>query len=86
MSKDNEDKWVVLELYENGIKAEIAKGFLEENGIFVQIRDSTVPYGGSAYFGQESPKELLVLKENLEEAKKLLEEIKNKNEKSEKEE
>ncbi len=86
MSKDDKNKWVVLELYENGIKAEIVKGFLEENGIFVQMRDSTVPYGGSAYFGQESPKELLVLKENLEEAKKLLEEIKNKNEKSEKEE
>jgi hypothetical protein len=79
-----DEKWVVLELYENGVKAEIAKGFLEENGFLVQMRDSTVPYGGSAYFGQESPKELLVRKEDLEEAKKLLEEIKK--EKKEKEE
>ncbi|WP_456399992.1 putative signal transducing protein [Mesoaciditoga sp.] len=79
MDKDDENL-VVLEFYESGIKAEIAKGFLEENGIFVQMRDSTVPYGGSAYFGQESPKELLVLKEDLQKAKKLLEEIEKKEE------
>ena len=83
MGKEDEN-WVVLELYENGVKAEIAKGFLEKNGFLVQIRDSTVPYGGSAYFGQGSPKELLVRKEDLEEAKKLLKEIEE--EKKEKEE
>ncbi len=75
-----EKEWVVLELYENGVKAEIVRGFLEENGIFSRLRDSTVPYGGSAYFGQESPKELLVYKEDLERARKLLEEIKKKEE------
>ena len=85
MEKDENKKWVVLNMYENGIKAEIVKGFLEENGILVQLRDSTVPYGGSAYFGQESPKELLVLKEELEEAKKLLEEIKKEKDKKEEE-
>ncbi len=74
------EKWVVLELYENGVKAEIVRGFLKENGILAQLRDSTVPYGGSAYFGQESPKELLVLEEDLERARKLLEEIKKKEE------
>ncbi len=72
---EGDENLVVLEFYESGIKAEIVKGFLEENGIFVQMRDSTVPYGGSAYFGQESPKELLVLKEDLQKAQELLKEI-----------
>ncbi len=72
-----EEKWVVLDVFENGMKAEIVKGFLEENGIFSRVRGSTTPYGGTAYFGQTGPKELLVLKNELEEAKRLLKEKNN---------
>ncbi len=75
MSK--EEKWVVLNVFENGVKAEIVKGFLEENGITSRVRGSTTPYGGTAYFGQTGPKEVLVLEDELEEAQKLLEEKDN---------
>jgi len=69
-------EWTVLDIFENGTSAEIARGFLEENGIEAKIRDSTVPYGGSIIFGESGPKELLVKVEELEEAKSLLDEIK----------
>ncbi|MCL4407439.1 MAG: DUF2007 domain-containing protein [Thermotogae bacterium] len=69
-------EWSVLDIFENGTSAEIARGFLEENGIEAKIRDSTVPYGGSVIFGESGPKELLVKVEELEEAKSLLDEIK----------
>ncbi len=69
-------EWTVLDIFENGTSAEIARGFLEENGIEAKIRDSTVPYGGSMIFGESGPKELLVKVEELEEAQSLLDEIK----------
>ncbi len=69
-------EWTVLDIFENGTSAEIAKGFLEENGIETKIRDSTVPYGGSMILGESGPKELLVKVEDLEEAKALLDEVK----------
>jgi len=69
-------EWTVLDIFENGTSAEIARGFLEENGIDAKIRDSTVPYGGSIIFGESGPKELLVKVEDLEEAKSLLDEVK----------
>ncbi len=73
------EEWVVLDVFENATQAEIVKGFLEENGILSEIRDSTVPYGGTAIFGETGPKELIVQTENLEEAKTLIEEIKKEN-------
>lgn len=72
--KEKDTRWRVLDIFENGVKAEIAKGFLEENGIMTILRDSTSPYGGDAYFGQSGPKELLVAKEDEEEARRLLKE------------
>jgi len=76
--KEKDTKWIVLDIFENGVKAEIVKGFLEENGITTILRDSTSPYGGDGIFGQSAPKELLVIKEDEDEARKLL---KEKNEK-----
>lgn len=73
MSK--EEKWVVLDTFENGVSAEIAMGYLKENGIMTIIRDSTSPYGGTIYFGQSGPKEVLVAENDLEEARQLLEDI-----------
>lgn len=70
------EEWTVLDVFENGTSAEIARGFLEENGIDTKIRDSTVPYGGSIIFGESGPKELLVKVEELEEARSLLDEVK----------
>ncbi len=72
-----EEKWVVVDVFENGMKAEIVRGFLEENGVLSRVRGSTTPYGGTAYFGQTGPKEVLVLEDDLEEAKRLLEEKNN---------
>ena len=71
---EKDTEWEVLDIFENGVKAEIVRGFLEENGIMTIVRDSTSPYGGDAYFGQSGPKELLVAKEDENEAKRLLEE------------
>lgn len=73
MSK--EERWVVLDVFENGVSAEIAMGYLKENGIMTIIRDSTSPYGGTIYFGQSGPKEVLVSENDLEEARELLEDI-----------
>jgi len=70
----NKKNWKVLDVFENGVKAEIVKGFLEENGIMAVIRDSTNPYGGNAYFGQSGLKELLVTEEDENEARRLLSE------------
>lgn len=70
------DEWEVLEIFENDTKAQIVKGFLNDNGIEARIRDSTVPYGGSIIFGASGPKELLVKTEDLEEAKILMEQVK----------
>ncbi|BBJ27346.1 putative signal transducing protein [Athalassotoga saccharophila] len=69
------EEWEVLNIFENETKAQIVKGFLNENGIEAKIRDSTVPYGGSAIFGSTGPKELLVKSEDLEEARSLINEI-----------
>ncbi|HEU24043.1 MAG TPA: DUF2007 domain-containing protein [Mesoaciditoga lauensis] len=72
------EKWEVLDIFENDTKAQIVKGFLNENGIEAEIRDSTIPYGGSAIFGATGPKELLVKSEDLEEARSLIDEINRK--------
>jgi|GEM_PF-1736697 len=77
-----EAEWVVLDIFENGTQAEIVKGYLQENGIIANVRSSTVPYGGSAIFGESGPKELLVKAEDLEKAQELIEEVKKENDKN----
>lgn len=72
-------EWTVMDIFENGTSAEIVRGFLQENGIEAKIRDSTIPYGGSMIFGESGPKELLVKVDDLENAKQLINEMKNNN-------
>jgi len=49
-----------IKLAQNRVEAELIKGFLEAEGINVNLKPSTQPYGGIAYFGDTGPVEVQV--------------------------
>lgn len=69
------EEWEILDIFENLATAELIKSILESEGIEVLLRGSTVPYGDAVIFGDGGITEILVKKEQLETAKRILNEL-----------
>lgn len=56
------EELVLLGKTPNRMEAEIIKSYLEDNGIFVFLKSSTVPYGDGPYMGIGGPVEVWIPK------------------------
>ncbi|MBC7321447.1 DUF2007 domain-containing protein [bacterium] len=66
------EEMILLKRAPNKTEAEIVKGYLESNGIYVFLKSSTVPYGNGPVMGIGGPVEIWIPKSFLETATDLL--------------
>jgi len=70
------EELILLGKASSKMDAEIIKSYLEDNNIPVFLKSSTVPYGDGPYMGIGGPVEVWIPKSYVEDAIRLLQEIK----------
>ncbi|HHV82014.1 MAG TPA: DUF2007 domain-containing protein [bacterium] len=67
------EELVLLGKTSNRMEAEVIKSYLEDNGIFVFLKSSTVPYGDGPYMGIGGPVEVWIPESSIKVAIELVE-------------